>query len=377
MKLQTWAKTILRNLWILLLPLPFGLQRMLASHSVWVEQVYVRQIFPVISAPLRILSSIPPFSVTEMVTILSPVLLVALLYFFWRAIRRKRLLAWIKAVAVPSIWILTAVAWLFILLHGLNYVREPVAQSFALPVRERSAAELAAAAYWVIDQATTARQACGEDPAGIFQLQTPIKTTLDQANAGFQIAAKTWPLLKGAKARPKSVWLSHFWSYTGITGVYLPLLVEANVNTDQPEYLLPATADHELAHTIGFAREDEAGFVGYLAGISSPYPDYRYSSYADATVRLLNSLMATNADTYAAVAKVVPAPIWRDIAAANDYWQQFAGPVQETSNQINNAYLQANLQTDGVYSYGRMVDLLLAWYEQNNQQQTLPEALPS
>jgi hypothetical protein len=171
--------------------------------------------------------------------------------------------------------------------------------------------------------------------------------------------------------------LSHFWSYTGITGVYLPLLVEANVNTDQPEYLLPATADHELAHTIGFAREDEAGFVGYLAGISSPYPDYRYSSYADATVRLLNSLMATNADTYAAVAKVVPAPIWRDIAAANDYWQQFAGPVQETSNQINNAYLQANLQTDGVYSYGRMVDLLLAWYEQNNQQQTLPEALPS
>ncbi|MBP1757506.1 MAG: hypothetical protein H6Q62_362, partial [Firmicutes bacterium] len=134
MKLQMLAKTILRNLWILLLPLPFGLQRLLASHPDWVEQVYVRRFFPLISAPLRTLSSIPPFSITEIVTILAPGLLLILLYFLFQAIRRKRWLAWLKKVAWPSIWILTVIAWLFILLHGLNYVREPVARSFSLPV---------------------------------------------------------------------------------------------------------------------------------------------------------------------------------------------------------------------------------------------------
>ena len=369
------SRIFLRNLWILLLPLPFLLQRLLANHPDWVELVYVRHVFPLISAPLRTSSSLLPFSLTEVAIVISPLLILTLLYFAFVAFRRRQLVAWLKQAARTAAWLATLVAWLFVLLHGLNYVREPVAQSFNLPVRERSSAELAAAALWIVDQANIARQACGEDEAGVFQLRSPVSTTLSEARDGYAAAAKTWPLLKGATARPKSVWLSRYWSYTGITGIYMPIWVEANINTDQPDYLLPATVNHELAHTIGFAREDEAGFVGFLAGINSPYADYRYSSYADATVRLLNSLMAVDQQAYKSVTAHVPAPIWRDIAAANEYWAQFAGPVEETSDKINNAYLQANLQADGVHSYGRMVDLLLAWYQQNNERQMLPEAL--
>jgi len=223
-----------------------------------------------------------------------------------------------------------------------------------------------------------ARTACQEDGAGVFTLQKPLRDTLDAARAGYRAAAQDWPLLAIAPpARPKPVLLSHFWSYTGITGLYNPLWVEANVNIDQPAYLLPAAAGHEIAHTLGFAREDEAGFISFLAGIAHPDPDYRYSSYADATIRLLNSLAAIDPDLYQETVAQIGDGLWRDIAAANDYWQQFEGPAQETSNSINDAYLKANLQTDGVHSYGRMVDLLLAWYEQNQMQQTLPEALPT
>ena len=35
----------------------------------------------------------------------------------------------------------------------------------------------------------------------------------------------------------------------------------------------------------------------------------------------------------------------------------------EIHNKVNDAYLKANNQTDGVQSYGRMVDLLIAEYE--------------
>ena len=41
------------------------------------------------------------------------------------------------------------------------------------------------------------------------------------------------------------------------------------------------------------------------------------------------------------------------------YWQQFESPVSEASQQVNNTFLQANMQQDGVKSYGRMVDLLI------------------
>ena len=44
------------------------------------------------------------------------------------------------------------------------------------------------------------------------------------------------------------------------------------------------------------------------------------------------------------------------------YWSRFDGIAAAASTQINDAYLKANRQDEGVKSYGRMVDLLLADY---------------
>jgi hypothetical protein len=41
--------------------------------------------------------------------------------------------------------------------------------------------------------------------------------------------------------------------------------------------------------------------------------------------------------------------------------------VERTSNRINNTYLKANNQKDGVKSYGRMVDLLIAEHRQTSR----------
>ena len=40
---------------------------------------------------------------------------------------------------------------------------------------------------------------------------------------------------------------------------------------------------------------------------------------------------------------------------------------QYFSNKINDTYLKANAQSDGVKSYGRMVDLLLAKYRKDQE----------
>ena len=41
----------------------------------------------------------------------------------------------------------------------------------------------------------------------------------------------------------------------------------------------------------------------------------------------------------------------------------FEGRVAEASARLNDKYLRANRQKDGVRSYGRMVDLMLAYYK--------------
>ena len=58
--------------------------------------------------------------------------------------------------------------------------------------------------------------------------------------------------------------------------------------------------------------------------------------------------------------------VQRDLAANNAYWDQFEGPIAQISSQVNDSYLKANQQEDGVKSYGKMVDLLLADYRQRH-----------
>ena len=51
-----------------------------------------------------------------------------------------------------------------------------------------------------------------------------------------------------------------------------------------------------------------------------------------------------------------------DLGENNRFWDQFEGTVAEVSTKVNDTYLKAHSQTDGVKSYGRMVDLMLVYY---------------
>ena len=98
-------------------------------------------------------------------------------------------------------------------------------------------------------------------------LENGIDNALRTAYKGYEAISEVYPVLSITPRNAKGVIASHLWSYTWITGMYFPFYVEANVNTDAPQMSLPNTILHELAHTIGIAREDEANFAAFIAGI--------------------------------------------------------------------------------------------------------------
>ncbi len=356
----------------------FVIQRVLADSPALAEQWHSRHLFRWISLPIGYLTSLVPFSLTEMLVVLGcPLLLAGLIYWLVRMIKRPARLARTGRLACRLAWILSIIYFAFMLLHGFNYARLSVAENFGLPAQERSADDLETTAFWLAQKASQLRAGCEEDSQGVFKLHSSIAATLQAAEAGYESAAAEYPLLDGAAIRPKGVLLSHYWSYTGITGLYFPLLVESNVNIDVPAYQLPATALHEIAHTRGFAREDEAGFIAFLAGLAHPSPEYAYSAMLDAAIRCMNALYTKDEEAYQEVAGQLSEAVWRDLAAGNAYWKQFEGPVQTAANNVNNAYLKANLQEDGVQSYGRMIDLVLAWYEAKAEEGTLNRSVAS
>lgn len=56
----------------------------------------------------------------------------------------------------------------------------------------------------------------------------------------------------------------------------------------------------------------------------------------------------------------------RDLAQLSAFWEEHEGWFEKISTKINDIFLKTNRQEDGVLSYNRMVDLLVAEYRQKN-----------
>ena len=64
-----------------------------------------------------------------------------------------------------------------------------------------------------------------------------------------------------------------------ITGVTYSPLGEANINTLNVQSDIPFTVAHELAHTKGVMREDDANQLAFYVCLNSHHPYLRYSAY--------------------------------------------------------------------------------------------------
>jgi len=353
-----------RQLLILLLPLAGFLSYFGKANPEWVEHSYSTTIYRGLSQTVSTLTGLVPFSMAE-------VCIAALILFaLWMIVRMIRGLRdkeqknfdvlnrfFSTAAAIAS-----GICLLFVLNCGLNYSRYSFTVYSGLTVRDSSAEELAALCAELIEDANELRPLMTEDENGIMVLTASDYDTAAKSRTAFDTLSEQYPVLQGSYAQPKPVFFSKLMSYTQITGFFFPYTFEANVNIEAPDYTIPSTMCHELAHLRGFMREDEANFVGYLACMASEDPELRYSGTMLALVHSMNSLYGADFETFCELNALYDPGVSRDFAYNNWYWQQFEGTVAEVSDKINDTYLKVNHQTDGVKSYGRMVDLLLADY---------------
>ena len=162
-------------------------------------------------------------------------------------------------------------------------------------------------------------------------------------------------------SRIKPVILSEPWTYTHISGVYTYFTGEANLNMNFPDYTLPYTAAHEMAHQRGIAREDEANFVAFLVCAASDDEYIRYSGYLNLYEYVANALYSADKEAYSEVrAKLEPAAR-KEMSAYSAFFDKYRENVAaNVTGAVNNAYLTIQ-GTPGTKSYGMVVDLAVAY----------------
>lgn len=352
-----------------LTPLSILLILIAKGSSYFTEQIYVKYIYRWISQLISSITGLLPFSLAEFITVSLPVVFIAIAIRFLAKLlmdkqnRRKHMLIGIRNVFCTA----SIVLFLFTLLGGLNYYRYPISAYSNLEIKDSSLEDLFGLMESLTMEANELRALVpATDKDGVFQLSMSIAKLADLADEAYNKLSEEYPIVGGDYGAPKPVLLSDLMSKTEITGIFFPFTMEANVNVAVPDYSIPATMLHEMAHQRGFMREDEANFLAYLAGMESDQNEIKYSSTMLALITAGNALYDQNKDMYFALRDQFSEDVRNDIRANSQYWVQYEDTVVSTvSNKINDTYLKANAQEDGVKSYGRMLDLLLAKFRED------------
>jgi len=205
------------------------------------------------------------------------------------------------------------------------------------------------------------RDGLNENEEGVFKLPYSLNEYEEIAKQAMKTLSLEYSIFKGPNATPKAMVFSEVMSNINLTGIYTCYTMEANYNVNAADFKKGSTMCHELAHLRGFIKEDEANYISYLACMSSDNKELRYSGFMMALTYAGNALAAADLDEYRRLWSTYSDGMIRDILANNEYWKQYQKKkVSQVSEKVNDTYLKANDEEDGVQSYGRVVDLLLA-----------------
>lgn len=322
---------------------------------------YSSTIYPALTVGIGGFFGVFPLSAVELLLYVGAAGMVSLLILY-----RKKLLRviwyYISAAAV--------LLFLYAVCCGVNYYRIPFSTYFIEEVqaRETGADEntseyLAELCAWLVKQVNAAYEELAESEGNFENMP-------QKGVEAMKRLAAVYPVLDGYYPRPKPLIVSEILSIQQCSGVYSPFTIEANYNQDMVVYNIPHTICHEMSHLRGFMREDEANFIGYLACLLSEDIDFRYSGYMLGWVYAGNALARTDPKEHARLHDLLREEIKEEFAENTEFWNRYEGQVAEAQEAVNDAYLKANGQSEGVLTYGRAVDLMLLDYVCNR----MPEA---
>lgn len=351
-----YRKYKLKSLIIILVPITIILNTALESNPNVIEKFYSTTFNKFLRQALSSITGLFSFSLAEPLVF---ILLIILLGSFVVLIVKIRK-GGFAGQLLNILTYLSTLYVLFMLLWGFNYNRLTFDIIGKIEVKKSSMQELYNLNESLIERANNLREKVVEDTDGVMNIPGGYKDIFNRAHIGYEKASEVYKELGGNYGPPKPVLLSKYMSYTGITGIYMPYTGEANVNINVPSLDLPATAAHEMAHQRGFAREDEANFIAYLTCTMHEDADFQYSGVMLALIHSMNALGDNDIELFRTLTKKYSSGLIRDLQYEREFWSKYEGRIEKAADQVNNSYLKSNGESDGIESYGRMVDLLLA-----------------
>jgi hypothetical protein len=348
-----------KNLWIIVFLL-IALIKIFSADKSRVETFYTSQFYFSFSKILRFLFGWIPFSVGDILYLLVGCWIV------WKIIKNVRLL-FKKAVTKKIVFrkcliMLLRFAFIYIIFNifwGINYDRKGIISQLNLTDLQYDTADLLTLQKILLEKVNASKISI----INRHEVYPSKKELIKRAEKSYDEAEKIFPFLHYRNLSVKSSLYGTPGDYLGFTGYYNPFTGEAQVNSTVPKFLHPYIATHEMAHQLGYAKENEANFVGYLAAANSHDTLFHYSTYFDL-------FLYTNREVYyfdsvsamQTLQQLIP-EVKQDIRELQKFDQAHKSFLEPAINWIYGNYLKLNNQPKGMHSYNAVVGMLIAYYK--------------
>ena len=329
----------------------------LGSKPEIVETYYSNGIYPVISQFFRILFGWVPFSVGEILYVLLIVLGIRYLYANRLKIRKFPFQFLRNVVMVLSVFYFT-----FNLVWGLNYYRKPIAENFAIrdSIQTHEVIDLAER---LIVKTNQLQFNLTSDSTKRVQVPYTRNKIFDKTVNGYEQLQKELPFLEYDHRSLKKSMFSTLASYMGIGGYLNPFTNEAQVNALTPEFRFPVISGHEVGHQVGYSKENETNFIGYLVTVKNDDPYFQYSASAYALSHCLSAIRRTDKEKFDELYAKVNVGVQENYRELYEHNLEYVNPFEPIFKSVFNTFLKANQQKDGIKSYSKIVQLMVGYHE--------------
>jgi Protein of unknown function (DUF3810) len=247
----------------------------------------------------------------------------------------------------------------FNIFWGINYNRLGIASQLNINVEKFSIEELKNINIILVEKINDSKIVLLKNKT---TYPTNSELFLQTKNAYINLSKKYSFLNYKNESIKSSMW-GWLGNYTGFLGYYNPFTGEAQINTTVPKFTQPFTACHEVAHQLGYAKEMEANFVGYLAAAASTDTLFRYSVYLDLFTYSNRTLyFADSASALECRKKLLPEVVsdFKERRRFNDAHRSFIEPI---ISYLYGKFLEQNQQPMGILSYDEVTAFIIAHYK--------------
>lgn len=351
--MKSWA-------WVILIVISI-LIKWASWYPGWVERNYSLGMYPLISKFQRFVFGWISFSIGDLFYAFVILIIIYKGYRFFKRMFSKNLTRkYFVSALQQGIFIFLFLYVFFNLLWGLNYNRRGIAHQLNLDVTSYSITDL--------DTLTRVMQTRANFYAGFVTAAQRDsfehkKTLFAHAAKAFDAAEKKYPFLKYHPVSIKPSLFSYLGNYLGFHGYYNPFSGEGQVNTTVPRFLEPFVTAHEIAHQIGYGKENEANFVAFLACREYASNAFKYSLYYDMYNYAIVEMFRRDTILGKQIQAANHPQLKKDQQEFRDFLRRYRNPIEPIIMWGYGHFLKANNQPAGKRSYNEVVAWLIAYYK--------------